>query len=862
LGGEVVELRVHGVGGESADNLMGEAGTSSLTRVAGRGPDAFFARLKAPHAEGYAWGPLTSGKAVLLLWVFLLPLVLVNVAGWMVPDVEEARGKNRRAWGLARLLVAALGFTLTVTYVLGSFAIIVKRVFYQSGLRGLVDELEPALIWWGFAAMLLLWVAVFVTARSRQIVFEEVSEKRIATISKVGIYRTLTTRDGFDDLGFWNHLTASRRMLRAHAVVAAAALGWTTYNAWTLARNGGSDLGLQALFVWLGLVQAALLAALLLTCATGFKNVLKNFVTGRFRVFGAVVASTVAVGISAGYFSLLVEISQRLLGESGSPEGPEVNLNLAFGVGALAFISALGVLLVFYFLPRAFKRLNPPLPADSRPDPGEELRGLTSRFSKWKVGFARSISDLGRNVDLPLSAAAAAFALAATPILLIMTFGGPNNAPAPIAAIIEGATGQIPTTSEEDPIDIYREKEPIPGASVEGLANAGWWSATFAAIGSWLGLTVTTRILQNVRKAPKSLVTRRNIGKIWDVLTVFPRRFHPLSVRPYAERAVPELQGRILHHIGRQRGVILSTHSQGTVVGFAALAQIIRKDIETKKERRPIGKRISFLTYGSPLTQLHSHFFPAYFNEKAFADLRDGLFDDGGLPPANWRNFYRLTDYIGKEVRFPGSDRHNETVDDPAREVRTSDLRRDADWDGWPDPMRTPWVGMEWHSNYNREKAIKDWVDEMRKRMSSKILRRPGTSETARVSAQRLAEALVERLGAVQPYPMSIEAVGGCVVVVGKYATARASYCLDSLIEEDGDSRANLAGACERVLSSFQDYVSEDLTEPWPARSDIDPLARPFADVKDHEVLLGYRLPASPDFMLPAIPLIDITADG
>jgi hypothetical protein len=454
LVGEVVELRVHGVGGESADNLMGEAGNASLTRVAGRGPDAFFARLRAPHAEGYAWGPLTSGKAVQLLWIFLLPLVLLNVAGWMVPDVTEARGKNRRSWGVARLLVAGLGFTLTIAYVLGSFAIIVKRLFFQWGLGGLFNEQDPAAIWWGCAAMVVLWIVVFLTARSRQGLFEAVSEERVAKISDAGIYETLTTRDGFEDPGFWNHMRAAERMLWIHAVVAAASLGLATYQAWSLTRDGGGNLGMRSLFVSLGLAQAILLSALLVTCLLGFRRPVQNFVRGRFRFFGPVVASTVGIGLSAGYFSLLVAITQRLIGESGPVEGPEVNLNLAFGVGALAFVVMLVLLLLLYFLPRSFKRPDPPVRFEPNPEPGRELRGLTSRFSRWKVGFARSLSDLGRHADLLLTAAALFFAVIATPILLIMLFGGSDNVPEPFATLIEQATGEVPAANSDDLIEI------------------------------------------------------------------------------------------------------------------------------------------------------------------------------------------------------------------------------------------------------------------------------------------------------------------------------------------------------------------------------------------------------------------------
>jgi hypothetical protein len=54
---DVVELRIHGVGGTPAPDLLGEQSLADVVRVAGEGKSAFFARLTRPRVEGYAWGP-------------------------------------------------------------------------------------------------------------------------------------------------------------------------------------------------------------------------------------------------------------------------------------------------------------------------------------------------------------------------------------------------------------------------------------------------------------------------------------------------------------------------------------------------------------------------------------------------------------------------------------------------------------------------------------------------------------------------------------------------------------------------------------------------------------------------------------
>src|SRR5207244_7026266 len=82
---------------------------------------------------------------------------------------------------------------------------------------------------------------------------------------------------------------------------------------------------------------------------------------------------------------------------------------------------------------------------------------------------------------------------------------------------------------------------------------------------------VLTFLIRNARRPNE----RRVVGIIWDVMTFWPRRFHPFAVRPYAERAVPELEARIMRLVGAYaRRIVLSCHSQGTVLGYAALVQL------------------------------------------------------------------------------------------------------------------------------------------------------------------------------------------------------------------------------------------------------------------------------------------------
>jgi hypothetical protein len=130
---------------------------------------------------------------------------------------------------------------------------------------------------------------------------------------------------------------------------------------------------------------------------------------------------------------------------------------------------------------------------------------------------------------------------------------------------------------------------------------------------------------------------RRTIGVLWDVGTFWPRSYHPLSPPSYTERAVPELQRRMwwLHdNCGR---VMLTAHSQGTVLAAAALVQ---------PGCRPEGDHPALITFGSPLCKLYNWGFPGYVDSRLLEPLKPG----GRARLNDWRNFYYPTDPIGGSV--------------------------------------------------------------------------------------------------------------------------------------------------------------------------------------------------------------------
>jgi hypothetical protein len=162
------------------------------------------------------------------------------------------------------------------------------------------------------------------------------------------------------------------------------------------------------------------------------------------------------------------------------------------------------------------------------------------------------------------------------------------------------------------------------------------------------------------RKAYDNESFRRTVGILWDLGTFWPRATHPFAPPCYAERTIPDLLMRLEYLTSSSNEadqdpgrVVLSCHSQGTVIGAVVVLQA----------RTEAGVGTSLLTYGSPVTRLYGRFFPVYFNRHALECLGGILSTPDTAAPATttsagsmtqlgetrwrWRNLYRLSDPIG-----------------------------------------------------------------------------------------------------------------------------------------------------------------------------------------------------------------------
>lgn len=136
--------------------------------------------------------------------------------------------------------------------------------------------------------------------------------------------------------------------------------------------------------------------------------------------------------------------------------------------------------------------------------------------------------------------------------------------------------------------------------------------APLATVGMYVALALGAGLVLLCSRVRTSEGTRKGVGVLWDLTTFWPRAAHPLAPPCYAERVVPELRTRVdwaLHYVqdgtdlraGNQ--VVLSGHSQGSVLACAVLSRLPRADL----------KRVRVITYGSQIRALYGRIFPAVF---------------------------------------------------------------------------------------------------------------------------------------------------------------------------------------------------------------------------------------------------------
>ena len=135
------------------------------------------------------------------------------------------------------------------------------------------------------------------------------------------------------------------------------------------------------------------------------------------------------------------------------------------------------------------------------------------------------------------------------------------------------------------------------------------------------------------------------LDTIYDV-TTYLRMANPAIVAPRVQMVAR--YRAVLKH-ARERGyghVVVMAHSQGTIL---TLATLLGDDDRAPRVTRPapddLPQTITFLSYGSPVTQTYAQRFPGQFADwpaRAVAPTS---------PIGSWLNVYRAGDYVGRWIR-------------------------------------------------------------------------------------------------------------------------------------------------------------------------------------------------------------------
>ncbi len=724
----VTELRIHGVGGASPEELLGVP----HTRLVAGGEDAGFFRpaswmpsmTSADALEAYSWGGITSRARSRALWLFLLPFALMNVGGWMSDPQSGSARRSRITVAAIRLeaLLATAIFTtliavLTIDIVGGRCSGSCLDAWYLGPWRWwATDRLGGVAVGAGVAALIMVGIALIAGMGRPQRAGAPVAGD---PAHQVGLFdgQLWTRPDVVGRLGLI-HLAVALSLIAVHALEAADT------------STAGPALAVPR---WVALAVVVVAVALLgaVGSAAGWP----------FRlVAGAAGAAT--VWAIAGIV--------RLPGPDRSPDGPllVVSARLVFVVFLLLFVARWAWYVWRFVVVAGARRIRrgrtdlstipepPPTRMLPRTGPGGRL---VSRLRRWAAaqwdqdappllslraavpvlgaGIAAAVGAgvllraqrlLGTDYPTDVVEAVAVYGLGWVILVVLVAtwvwFSHPGRPPAEIAADFPDARLDLDrddawlrqVSSAESAARITDRVETVITlpAVVMAALGAGLPAGTLeplvervAPFAAWVLSLLPIGLMFAMNSLYRSRQFRRSLGIIWDVATFWPRWFHPWAPPSYGERAVPHLMRRLSVLTGEGCSVIVSAHSQGTVVAAAAIALL-------PEECR---RHIAVVTHGSPLARLYARYFPQVFAVDGLRRLAGQLAD---VRPVRWRNLYRSTDYIGGAVFGEITDTYEDVrVPDP------HDARPLMDGDPRPRTLN--------HSNYYVDALYRSTIDDL-----------------------------------------------------------------------------------------------------------------------------------------------------
>ncbi|HIX00460.1 MAG TPA: hypothetical protein H9871_09995, partial [Candidatus Nesterenkonia stercoripullorum] len=680
----IEELRIHGVGGSSGADLLGVASADDVVVVGEGRETVFYARRADRSVEGYVWGRLTSNRLLQPLWVLLLPFTLINVAGWAHhPFFTQASGGRRGSavdpaaqpdsgaqpvpgavpWriSMTRGSVHAAAALLTASCTVWAAIILVDIIGYRwlatamEGAQDLSGEVARTVgVGIGVVALVAAGVIAGLLSRSSRAALSSIDIDP-ETARPVRRRSRWGARENLSDTGFFAHTGSSRALLAWHLGTVAGVGAALVWKA--VASWGEPALGFGEVFLVIGLLQFVVIILLAALTWDLF--------------FLPAAAVTLAIALTNGVFSGVTMLLTRLFADPESQWGPEMALVESFVLTLAAWVLAAAVWALHWASRGSAAELPPRMSA-----PAEMLDGVAPDFRR-KIAWIRGLAAGAHRAPQLVVLLAGLFVLSSG-IAVLLRFDPAGDLERWLAPPEEGLLTSLASIV-------------LPGLVIAAAAIV-WFSTWHKGL-------------------------RRGVGIIWDVLTFWPRRFHPMAIRPYTERAVPECRARIVRHTEGREGLLISAHSQGAVIAFAALAALPPEQI----------RRSALLSYGNPLRTLYAQVFPAYLGALDQQRLLGNLAAGGG----QWINLYRLTDAIGGPAfKSPfGSESHRPAVtadgrrivwpggESPGVDVEVPDPA-EGQGSGWAardepetvESLRPAWTGLCGHSYYEREELFKKAV--------------------------------------------------------------------------------------------------------------------------------------------------------
>jgi hypothetical protein len=641
--------------------------------------------------EGYHWGRYTSGSFVQGLWLILIPFGLVNAAAFMAPDPGRST-PVRWLHACVQATIRALALGVTATFALATGLIVVDLLAghwapglpwlarVETGpmmavgvvLAGLVvlilfwlgnqnrtsdfdpaptgslsaasdvglgretffevkDESSPILgrlhlsVGWSIVALIgaLLWqtVAGHTTHHFESDLQHRVwwsSQALIVVLTVVVTFlgdpqRAVNSTDwrwheGALKLVSWVAVGASGAVL-----LGSAAVLWPTSTDAPYALDVDHDsrwLAAGAGLAMLGLVLATAVLVRVTRPSQKDPEPFRPYAVG----FGPWAATSVGVFLGVGFCAAFVLGLANLLNQDAQTE---LLYRVAYSWGVtLLLLLALLLAAVCYCWPTPSRR-QPVSEAFQEVTSGARQGPLPDSW-RWRVAVAQRTAMLKLHIGCFF--------------------------------ILFAVSGWLMTAVTS--IEMLRDTSAFMGwcsrhlgwfgyLSQQKASSNQWWVTLIANAGTYALISLAGLLFLLGRRALRTEQTRRGINVVWDVVSFWPHSAHPFVPSAYSQFAVHDLLRRIRFHLGLlderpdqvASSVVVSAHSQGSLITFAAMLWLRPDELE----------HVGLVTYGSQLQVAYPRGFPAYVNYGLLDDVQRAL-------GRRWVNLYRETDPIAGPV--------------------------------------------------------------------------------------------------------------------------------------------------------------------------------------------------------------------